>query len=89
MTYEAAKSRLDDLFLALMYGTENPWLLTKGQRILINQERGRLLALPEVECEPRPVPESIEYIIAQVPKLIDKYGLTAIEKPIDFIEVNF
>ena len=65
------KSRLLTLYEALAYSSQEREMLTSGDRILINQERARLLhAIEYPRTELRPVPEHVELKIIEITRLI-------------------
>ncbi|MBS1535338.1 MAG: hypothetical protein JST78_09690 [Bacteroidetes bacterium] len=79
------KARRNLLFTCLKFCSEHERKFTRGQRILINQERGQLLHMLSLpNAEPRPVPESIEQIIIHVYGLLPHYNLDVIDE--DFFE---
>ncbi|WP_376777298.1 hypothetical protein [Flavobacterium covae] len=75
------KQRLKVLYLVLQFHSQYQSKFTTGERIVINQERGKLLQLLQnTEQEPRPVPAGIEKKIKEVLHLVDS---------IDWIPLNF
>lgn len=65
MDYDQIQERLQALFMVLQYDSEfDKFSVT--ERIQINQERGRLFALPDPTIELRPVPPELEARIQEI-----------------------
>ena len=75
MRTEEIHHRLAFLHLCLQFSNQKVEILTVYERMLINQERGRLLnELDYPQTIPRPVSEAIEAKLQQIKILIAKYN---------------
>ncbi len=74
MDREQIRDRLYVLFIALQFSWRKHSVFTVGERIVINQERGALMALMEKPFGPRrQVPEAIEQKISAALRLMRDY----------------
>lgn len=74
MSEAAIDDRLDVLHSALVFSREISGTLSVGERIVVNQERGRLQSIRFGHAvEPLPVPAHIESKIIEIQRLIERY----------------
>jgi hypothetical protein len=75
MNREQIKERLYMLFMALQFDTYYRPFFTVGERIVINQERGKLMYMLDFPMvEPQPVPVAVETKIKEIDRLIQVYN---------------